>query len=249
MSKEVKEIIKQYQEVIDYNTKQKMWYRNRIYDKCVSVSENEEGEIDIEYLQDFIKHKKEMIEDVERRNDKLRAKVDALNELINEGESEPSVREVIIYGDDVNPFSEEAPWIDFHNGETQAVSNEYTEIEQENKELKSIEEVKEYLVKHRMDEDGRLNLRGLDFGECSVDISSMKVNGNLYQMEQNVKGDLFQDEQKVGGHLFQGYQTVKGDLVQNDQKVGGEIKQNKTKTMTKKEIEHELGYKIIIEEE
>ena len=74
-----------------------------------------------------------------------------------EKEDEPFVREVIFYSDDVNNFSEEAPWLDFHTGETQEVSNEYTEIEQENKELKEAYEKLENEVSQLYVENAKLN--------------------------------------------------------------------------------------------
>ncbi len=74
-----------------------------------------------------------------------------------EKEDEPSVKEVVFYSNDVNIFSEEAPWIDFHTAETQAFSNEYTEIEQENKELKEMYEALENKVNRLVAENARLN--------------------------------------------------------------------------------------------
>ena len=117
---------------------------------------------------------------------------------------------------------------------------------------------------------GIVDLSGLDFGDCSVDISHMKVNGNLYQEDQNVKGslfqgsqnvsedlfqsgsvagcDLFQRRQDVGGRLLQDEQIVNGDLYQDEQYVGGVMYQDNLKEMTQKEIEKELGYKIKIKD-
>lgn len=74
-----------------------------------------------------------------------------------EKEDEPFVMEVTFYSDDGMSFSEEAPWIDFHTGETQEVSNEYTEIEQENKELKEAYEKLENEVSQLYVENARLN--------------------------------------------------------------------------------------------
>ena len=74
-----------------------------------------------------------------------------------EKEDEPFVSEMFFYSDDVNDFSEEAAWIDFHTGETQEVSNEYTDIEQENKELKEAYEKLENKFNQIYVENARLN--------------------------------------------------------------------------------------------
>lgn len=60
---------------------------------------------------------------------------------------------------------------------------------------KSIEEVKERLLENRVDENGDLDLRGLDFSgfEGDIDIGSMKVKKDLYQDKQVVDCYLWQD--------------------------------------------------------
>ena len=71
--------------------------------------------------------------------------------------------------------------------------------------MKNKEEIKEWLLRNAVDEDGDLNLSGLDFSDFAGDvyISEMKVKGDLYQRDQEVKGDLIQKYQKVEGSLYQ----------------------------------------------
>ena len=80
----VKEMIKYYQEEINYNVKQKMWHRNRIHDKCISIAHEDKKEMDIGFLEEFINKNNIMIEALERHNDLLNAKITTLKELINE---------------------------------------------------------------------------------------------------------------------------------------------------------------------
>ena len=93
--------------------------------------------------------------------------------------------------------------------------------------MKNKEEIKEWLLRNAVDEDGDLDLSGLDFSEFGgyVNISGMKVKGDLYQRDQEVKGDLIQNYQKVQGNLHQAAQEVKGNLHQGNQKVKGDLYQ------------------------
>ena len=99
---------------------------------------------------------------------------------------------------------------------------------------KKREEIKSWLLENCIDENGDLDLMYLDFSdfEGNVDISFMKVKGdlyqhnqrvgrNLYQDYQEVKGDLSQYNQEVKANLLQGYQKVEGNLYQSNQKVSG----------------------------
>ena len=87
--------------------------------------------------------------------------------------------------------------------------------------MKNKEEIRDWLLNNCINENGSLNLSGLDFSdfEVDIDISNMKVKGNLIQSYQEVKGNLFQRDQKVEGNLYQSYQKVKGDLWQSNQEV------------------------------
>jgi transcription termination factor Rho len=70
--------------------------------------------------------------------------------------------------------------------------------------MKSKEEVRDWLLENCMDEDGDLDLKNLDFS---------KFNGDIYISNMKVKNSLFQSCQKVGGRLFQGKQDVTGIII------------------------------------
>ena len=131
-----------------------------------------------------------------------------------------------------------------------AITNEIKRLEEEIKgevKMKDINEVRDYLVKHRTDRSGDLDLSNLDFRDFdgNIFINSMRVKNDLNQSNQVVKGDLlqmrqkvdkglYQDFQKVGGSLFQDEQIVDKDLYQGFQKVGGRLFQNeKSKLLIK----------------
>lgn len=92
----------------------------------------------------------------------------------------------------------------------------------------SNEKTVKWLLKHRVDEYGNVNLNGLDFtsANCSVWFSEIKVTKSLYQDNQTVGEDLTQSGQKVGGNLLQCYQNVKGDLNQDHQTVDKNLYQS-----------------------
>ena len=89
----------------------------------------------------------------------------------------------------------------------------------------SNEKTVKWLLKHRVDEYGNVNLNGLDFTSvnCSVWFCEIKVTKSLYQDMQEVGEDLIQGGQKVRGSLLQSYQNVKGDLNQSHQNVDGNL--------------------------
>ncbi|WP_281512163.1 hypothetical protein [Mammaliicoccus vitulinus] len=90
------------------------------------------------------------------------------------------------------------------------------------------EDLKEILLDNFVNEEGGLDLRYLDFSDFDgyVDISYMKVNNDLMQDSQHVKGTLWQGCQVVEGNLYQSCQKVGGDLDQHEQIVQGDLKQN-----------------------
>lgn len=108
--------------------------------------------------------------------------------------------------------------------------------------MKNINKVKKYLIKHRTDKYGDLNLSGLDFSDFNGDVrfNDIKVKNNLFQRSQIVGGHLFQGFQIVGGTLKQNWQNVGDDLHQNYQKVGGNLYQTNNKTMEEKVIYDEI---------
>ena len=66
------------------------------------------------------------------------------------------------------------------------------------------EELVQLIKENFTDENGHIDLRGLDFSNFNkdVDISNMKVKGNLYQTKQEVGNILFQGGQKVKGKII-----------------------------------------------
>ena len=94
--------------------------------------------------------------------------------------------------------------------------------------MKSKKEIRDWLLQNAVDDNGDLNLDGLDFSDFDGDVrtSYMKVKNNLYQYNQKVGGDLLQYSQKVGGGLLQNSQKVGGELLQNSQKVKGTLYQH-----------------------
>ena len=66
----------------------------------------------------------------------------------------------------------------------------------------SNEELVKFLIENRTDKNGDIDLSELDFGDRSVDISEMKVGGDLWQVCQEVGGNLWQNYQKVKGKTY-----------------------------------------------
>lgn len=93
--------------------------------------------------------------------------------------------------------------------------------------MKTIEEVRDWLLKNRIDSNGNLNLNELDFSNFNghVLIGFMKVKKDLFQDCQEVRGNVYQCSIEVGEDLFQGNQIVNGDLYQNEQEVNGDLYQ------------------------
>lgn len=96
---------------------------------------------------------------------------------------------------------------------------EFKNIEFPKKKL-TAKEITKWILENCVDNNGIVNLKGLDFGNKNVDISFLKTTGNLYQSSQKVGGNLHQDFQEVKVDLFQSFQKVGGNLFQSGQKVG-----------------------------
>lgn len=84
--------------------------------------------------------------------------------------------------------------------------------------MKSIEEIRDWLLKNAVDDTGDLCLIGLDFSD---------FDGNVYIDRMKVKRSLYQDCQKVGENLYQTCQEVGKNLYQSRQTVGEEIYNHK----------------------
>ena len=87
--------------------------------------------------------------------------------------------------------------------------------------MKSIGEIKKWLLENRKDKNGDLDLSDLDFSDFDGDvyINNMKVKKTLYQSHQEVGENLYQAFQKVDKDLFQGQQEVGENLYQENQEV------------------------------
>ena len=135
--------------------------------------------------------------------------------------------------------------------------------------MKKIEEIRDWLLKNAVDNDGDLYLNGLDLSDFdgNVYINYMKVKKKLYQDCQIVGGSLYQDCQNVGENLWQDNQIVGKDLMQQFQNVKGVfynhklnddeywkeeeryvIRKNKVKEITLEELE-KMGLKLKEEKE
>lgn len=121
---------------------------------------------------------------------------------------------------------------------------------------KSRDATKEWLLENRVNENGDLDLSGLDFSdfEGNVDISAMIVNknlfqdsqqvqGSLYQSNQNVEGNLMQTNQKVGGVLYEHYLDDKGEYWEENKDIKYTIRKIKLKKITIQEL-NEMGYDL-----
>lgn len=95
--------------------------------------------------------------------------------------------------------------------------------------MKSIEEIRDWLLANAVNNEGDLDLSDLDFSNFDGDvyINKMKVKKNLFQDCQKVGEDLFQKGQEVGKSLYQYYQKIGGSLHQYGQKVGGDFYNHK----------------------
>lgn len=104
--------------------------------------------------------------------------------------------------------------------------------------MKTITEIRNWLLENAVDEDGDLMLDNLDFSDFdgNVYINNMKVKGNLYQYGHEVQEDLYQIEQRV-----------KGDLHNTDNEYGGNLYENQSTKLLKEITAEELaalGYKL-----
>lgn len=66
------------------------------------------------------------------------------------------------------------------------------------------QEIKDWLLKNAVNDEGDLDLSDLDFSDFDGDvlIHSMKVKKSLYQDYQTVWGSLYQHSQKVGEDFY-----------------------------------------------
>lgn len=95
--------------------------------------------------------------------------------------------------------------------------------------MKTIKEIRDWLLENAVDEDGDLYLIGLDFSDFdgNVYICNMKVKNDLYQNFQIVGKSLMQNYQKSGKDLYQDFQKVGKNLYQDSQEVGEDFRNHK----------------------
>ena len=108
--------------------------------------------------------------------------------------------------------------------------------------MKTITELRDYLLKNYVDDYGDLDLMGLDFSD---------FNGNVFISCMKVKGHLFKNGCEVGGDFYQENLIVKGDYVCRGVKVGGDIYVDKPTELLKKVTMEELtemGYEVVDDE-
>lgn len=119
--------------------------------------------------------------------------------------------------------------------------------------MKTIDEIKEWLLENAVDDEGDLYLIGLDFSDFdgNVYICNMKVKKNLFQNGQKVGEDLHQDNQNVGENLSQDNQKVGKDFYNHklnkdeywEEEKFYVIRRNGLKEITLEELE-KMGYKL-----
>ena len=130
--------------------------------------------------------------------------------------------------------------------------------------MKTIEEIRDWLLENAVDNEGDLILSELDLSnfDGNVYIYGMKVKKSLHQNFQKVGEDLWQNGQIVRKDLHQDCQDVGESLWQDHQKVGEEfynhklnkneyweekefyvVRRNKLKEITLEELE-KIGFKL-----
>lgn len=107
---------------------------------------------------------------------------------------------------------------------------------------KTIDEIRDWLLKNAVDSEGDLNLIGLDFSNFDGDvyIKYMQVKKSLDQSFQRVGNDLFQSNQTVGKKFY-------NHKLEDDEywkpKEGYTIRQKKLQKITRKQLA-EMGYEL-----
>ena len=108
--------------------------------------------------------------------------------------------------------------------------------------MKTIEEIRDWLLENAVDDEGDLYLSYLDFSN---------FDGDVYINYMQVKKSLHQDYQKVGKSLFQDSQEV-GEVFYNHKLKDGEywkeeatyvVRRKEVKEITLEELE-KMGYKL-----
>ena len=114
--------------------------------------------------------------------------------------------------------------------------------------MKTIEEIKNWLLKNAVNDEGNLDLSNLDFSnfDGNVFINYMRVKRSLFQNRQEVGGDLLQNEQIVAEDLHQDYQTVGENFYNHKLDKGEYWDESKDFVIRRKKLK-EIGYDDAIE--
>lgn len=91
--------------------------------------------------------------------------------------------------------------------------------------IMNIDEVRDWLLKNRVNDDGNLDLSNLDFSD---------FDGDVYISEMIVKGNLYQYDQDAGGDIIQSFNDAQGKLVQTH--CSGEICVDQRGTFTEGDL-------------
>ena len=108
--------------------------------------------------------------------------------------------------------------------------------------MKSIGEIKEWLLENAVNDEGDLYLVGLDLSD---------FDGDVYISSMKVKNDLFQSFQIVGKNLYQTFQNVREDFYNHklekneywDESKFYVVRRKKLQKITKQKLA-EMGYEL-----
>lgn len=108
--------------------------------------------------------------------------------------------------------------------------------------MKTIEEIKNWLLKNAVNDEGDLYLVGLDLSD---------FDGNVFISSMKVKNDLFQSFQIVGKNLYQTFQNVGEDFYDHklekneywDESKFYVARRKKLQKITKQKLA-EMGYEL-----
>ena len=119
--------------------------------------------------------------------------------------------------------------------------------------MKTIEEIRDWLLANAVDDKGDLILSELDLSNFNGDvyINRMKVKKSLWQDCQEIGESLWQDCQYVGENLHQDFQTVGKEFYNHklnkneywEEKETFVIRRKNHKKITKQQLA-EMGYEL-----
>lgn len=112
--------------------------------------------------------------------------------------------------------------------------------------MKSKKRLVEYLLEHHVDEDGDVDISGLDFGEFEgdVDISGIKSKGDIFQGLHKNNGHIEQSGHENDGNVWQYGHRNEGNIWQGGQRNEGNIWQSGHKNLGIIQKDYENNGKI-----